>query len=63
MKIYFVRVVSEAYVRADSEAEARELARGLCNETGIDAVRPPQTIIGVWDRHALDGSDWEQHHE
>ena len=55
MKIYFVRVVSEAYVRAASEEEAREIARGLYNENGVDAVRPPQTVIGVWDRHALDG--------
>ena len=55
MKIYFVRVVSEAYVRADSEEEAREIARGLYNGKGVDAVRPPQTVIGVWDRHALDG--------
>ena len=55
--IYFVRVISEAYVRADSEAEAREIAHGLCNEKGVTAVRPPQTIIGVFDRHALDGSN------
>jgi len=56
-KIYFVRVISEAYVRADSEAEAREIAHGLCNEKGADSVRPPQTIIGVFERHALDGSE------
>lgn len=56
MKIYFVRVVSEAYVRAASEEEAREIARGLYNGKGVDAVRPPQTVIGVWDRHALDGT-------
>ena len=55
MKIYFVRVISEAYVRAASEEEAREIARGLYDGRGVDAVRPPQTIIGVWDRHALDG--------
>jgi hypothetical protein len=55
MKIYFVRVVSEAYVRAASEEEAREIARDLYNGNVADAVRPPQTVIGVWDRHALDG--------
>lgn len=57
MKIYYVRVMSEAFVRAASEEEAREIARGLYDGRGVDAdaVRPPQTVIGVWDRHALDG--------
>lgn len=57
MKIYYVRVMSEAYVRAETEDEARKIAAGLHNGEGVEAhaVRPPQTVIGVWERHALDG--------
>jgi hypothetical protein len=56
-KVFYVRVMSEAYVRAKSEDEARKIAAGLHNGEGVEAhaVRPPQTVIGVWDRHAFDG--------
>ena len=58
-QIFYVRIITEAYLEADSEEHARTLARAMNGGVCVDTVRPPQTVIGVFDRHALDGRNDE----